>query len=193
MIAPRLTERHARIAIAGASGAGKTTLAKRIAAVHGLPRVELDALYYGPKWTRRPDVVVAARAALAGPRWVTEWQYEEVIPILAERADLVLWLDFPRVVTAASVVLRTALRRLHHEVLWAGNREGSLSSALWNRHHILRYAFSGGGKRLRDSLVPALHGSAEIWRFTSTRQVSDWMQGEDGREIPAPARLRVVE
>jgi adenylate kinase family enzyme len=188
---PRLARRHARIAVAGASGAGKTTLAKRLAAAHDLRRIELDALYYGPNWTPKPNIALSARAALSAPRWVTEWQYDEVIPILAERADLVIWLDYPVALTATSVVLRTVLRRLHHEVLWAGNREGSLLSALWNPHHILRYAWSGGGKRLRASLAPALTGRPEVWRFTRPADVSEWIHAEQQRAA-ADVRLAAV-
>ena len=184
----RLGDRHARIAIAGASGAGKTTLAARLASVHGLPRVELDALYYGPGWTRRDDLEATARAALGGPRWITEWQYDEVIPLLAERADLVIWLDYPRRTTATSVLLRTALRRLHHEVLWAGNREGGLLSAVWNPHHALRYAVTTGGRRLRAQLAPVLDPARdrpEVWRFGSPAQLSAWTSSLLGAE---PAR-----
>ncbi|SDT80598.1 AAA family ATPase [Actinoplanes derwentensis] len=175
----RLTERHARIAVAGASGAGKTTLAARLARAHGLERVELDSLYYGPGWTRRDDLAQVAEAALSGPRWVTEWQYDEVIPLLTERADLVIWLDYPCHVTATSVVLRSWLRRIHHEVLWAGNREGGMLSVLWNPHHALRYAVTSGGRRLRDSLAPVLtpgRAGPQIWRFRTPAQLSDWVR-----------------
>lgn len=43
-----LPGRSGRVLVAGTSGAGKTTLARRTAAVLDIPHIELDALYHGP-------------------------------------------------------------------------------------------------------------------------------------------------
>jgi adenylate kinase family enzyme len=183
---PRLLLTHTRIAVAGASGSGKSTLAKRLAAMRGLPYVEMDALYYGSGWTPRANFSELADRHLCGEQWVTEWWYDEIIPLLVTRANLVIWLDYPLMLTATSVILRTLLRRLHHEVLWDGNREGGLLSALWNPHHALRYGLRGG-RRLRQSLAAAIkasHGRFEIWRFTTPAQVSDWILAEQRRNTP---------
>ena len=45
-----------RVVVAGISGVGKTTLARRLAAARGLRHVEVDALFHGPGWQRRPDL-----------------------------------------------------------------------------------------------------------------------------------------
>ncbi|WP_053543970.1 P-loop NTPase family protein [Corynebacterium deserti] len=81
-----------RIAVAGISGAGKTTLCIRIAEILGLPRGELDSLFRGENWTPRESFVDEVKDFTAGPRWVTEWQYPKVRPQIAERADTVVWL-----------------------------------------------------------------------------------------------------
>ena len=39
-----------RIVVVGTSGAGKTTLARRIAALLMLPHIELDAINWQPGW-----------------------------------------------------------------------------------------------------------------------------------------------
>lgn len=44
----RLDPPARRILIGAASGAGKTTLARRIQARTGLPHTEIDALFHGP-------------------------------------------------------------------------------------------------------------------------------------------------
>jgi adenylate kinase family enzyme len=81
-----LPRRPRRVLVAGASGAGKTTVAGRVAAVLGVPHVELDSLYHGPGWVPRPEFEADVYAFTAGPAWVTEWQYTKVRPLLAARA-----------------------------------------------------------------------------------------------------------
>jgi broad-specificity NMP kinase len=47
--------RPRRVLVAGISGAGKTTLARKLSARWGLARCELDALHHGPRLARRPE------------------------------------------------------------------------------------------------------------------------------------------
>jgi len=67
--------RPERVLIAGVTGSGKTTLARRIAQRCDLVHHEIDALYHGPNWTPRPEFLDDVRAFAATDRWVTEWQY----------------------------------------------------------------------------------------------------------------------
>jgi adenylate kinase family enzyme len=136
-----LPARPSRVLVAGTSGSGKTTLAARVAAVLGVPHTEIDALYHGPGWVPRPEFEDDVRRLVASPAWVTEWQYTPVRALLAERADLLVWLDLPAVVTAQQVVRRTLRRRLRREELWNGNLEPPLWTFLTDRDHIVRWAW----------------------------------------------------
>jgi adenylate kinase family enzyme len=62
--------------VAGVSGVGKTTLARRIAAVTGGPHTEIDALFHGPDWTPRPEFLADVHSLLRTDAWTTEWQYD---------------------------------------------------------------------------------------------------------------------
>lgn len=182
---PENGHRHARVAIAGATGSGKSTLARRLGHLYGLPYIEMDALYYGPGWSPREDFIAAAEVALAGDRWITDWQYEAVTPRILARAQLVIWLDYSLSVTLTSTLLRSCLRKLHHEILWAGNREGRLlsPSILWDRRHLLRYALRGRA-HVRRTLARALDHEGPVprlWRFESPAALSNWLQREQER------------
>jgi ABC-type iron transport system FetAB ATPase subunit len=60
-----------RIAVVGASGNGKTTIARALAARLGAPHVELDALHHGPNWSAPSAEEFRRRVAshLEGDAW----------------------------------------------------------------------------------------------------------------------------
>ncbi|MBW8763804.1 MAG: AAA family ATPase [Microbacterium sp.] len=119
-----------RVLIAGVTGSGKTTLARRVEDRWGLRHIEIDGLFHGPDWTPRPSFLDDVRAFAGEDRWVTEWQYTSkgTDDILAPRAQVVLWLDYPYRVVRARLIRRTASRQLLRTRLWNGNTERGLLS-----------------------------------------------------------------
>lgn len=114
-----------RVLVAGVSGSGKTTLSGRIGALWGLRHIEIDSLFHGANWTPRPEFLDDVRAFAAEDRWVTEWQYTSkgTDAILAPRAQLALWLDYPYRVVRGRLMRRTLARGILRRELWNGNRE----------------------------------------------------------------------
>lgn len=135
-----------RVLIAGASGAGKSTMARRLGAVLDLPYVEIDGLYHGPDWQPRASFVGDVERLAASERWVTEWQYGAVRDRLAARAELMVWLDYPRWRVMERVTRRTLRRRLLATELWNGNREPPLHTFFSDPDHIVRWAWRTHGK-----------------------------------------------
>lgn len=135
--------RPQRVLIAGVTGAGKTMFARRLAVAWELRQIEIDALFHGPNWTPRPQFLDDVRAFAAEERWVTEWLYSShgTLPILAPRAQLVIWLDYPYHVVRCRLLRRTLSRCLLRTRLWNDNRE----QPLWRlfardpRRNILRW------------------------------------------------------
>jgi adenylate kinase family enzyme len=170
--------RPQRILVAGVSGAGKTTLAGRVAAATGLPHTELDSLFHGPGWTPRPEFEDDVRALVATDTWVTEWQYTTARPLLLERADLLVWLDLPTHVVMRQVVRRTLSRRWRRTVLWNGNVEPPLWTVVRDDEHILRWAwrtrhkYRGLDRHLADD---APH--VALVRLRSRAEINRWVAG----------------
>lgn len=165
-----------RVLVAGLSGSGKTTLAARLAPLLGVPHVELDGLHHGPQWVPRPTFLDDVEALAARDAWVTEWQYSAARPLLAARADLLVWLDLPFRVSLARVVRRTLRRRVRGEVLWNGNVEPPLRTIFTDREHVVRYMVATRHKY--DTLVPdtlARHPRLTGVRLRSTAQVEEWV------------------
>ncbi|MEV5967143.1 AAA family ATPase [Kribbella sp. NPDC051952] len=136
-----LPERPRRVLVAGTSASGKTTLARAIGERLDLPHIEIDALFHGPDWTPRDTFVAEVEEFSSRPGWVTEWQYSSVRPLLAERADLMVWLDLSRAVVMRQVVRRTVRRSVRNQQLWNGNYEPPLRTVLTDPDHIIRWAW----------------------------------------------------
>jgi predicted kinase len=100
-----------RILIIGRTGSGKTTLGRELSATLGVPHVELDSLYFGPNFNTVPLSVLRERtsAAISGEHWVTDGNKSAVRDLVWPRADTIIWLDYPLVVS---------LWRLGKRALW---------------------------------------------------------------------------
>ncbi|MFI0349678.1 hypothetical protein [Actinomadura sp. 9N407] len=165
-----------RILVGGISGAGKTTMARRLAARFGLPCHELDALHHGPNWQPRAEFRSEVEQIARAPRWVTEDQYHSLLgDLLPARADVYIWLDLPRRTVMFRVIRRSVSRALTGRVLWNGNRE---SFRDWlDPEHPIRWAWSRHAvkrRRIHDRLSdrPGLM----VVRLTSARAVRTWLR-----------------
>lgn len=163
-----------RISVVGTSCSGKTTLARRIAAQHHIPHIELDAIYWLPQWTAQPieRFRSAVEAAAAEDAWVIDGNYSKVRDIVWGRATDVVWLNFPFHVVLWRAIRRTARRIVTQEELFAGNRETfrktflDRESILWwviRTHHRRMRTYSGllGGGRSYDFALHQIRGSRD--------------------------------
>lgn len=167
-----------RVIVAGTSGSGKTTLARQVATALDLPYFEIDALFHGSGWTRRPEFQTDVERLTAGDGWVTEWQYSDVRGLLAERADTMVWLDYPRALVMWRVTRRTLQRRFRREVMWNGNVEPPLSTFFTSKEHIVRWAWDTHlktGQRVTELLRAGTH--VNVVRLRSPREANAWLAG----------------
>jgi adenylate kinase family enzyme len=139
-----------RIVVIGTSGAGKTTLARRIASRFALPHIELGAINWQSGWrdlTRYDpqEFVRRVTEAIGAEAWVADGNYGLVRDSLWQRATHLVWLDYERPVIMARVIWRTFLRATLRTELWAGNRERWLH--MLRPSHPIRWAWSTWERR----------------------------------------------
>jgi adenylate kinase family enzyme len=98
-----------RVLILGCSGAGKSTFARQLGAMTGLPVVHLDQLYWQPGWVEpdRERWFSALRLALQCDAWILDGHFGSSISMRLEAADTVILFDFP-----ATICIRRVLTRV---------------------------------------------------------------------------------
>jgi adenylate kinase family enzyme len=169
-----------RILVYGVTGSGKTTLAARISAATGIPWHSVDDLTWEPGWVPLPADEQRQRIAAicAGDRWILDTAYWQWLAIPMARADLIVALDYPRLVSLTRLAGRTAKRIIDSKPICNGNRE-TLRTALSPDSLLVWHFRSFGRKRRRirnwvtDPSVP------QVVRMAMPRDTKAWLRSLD--------------
>jgi adenylate kinase family enzyme len=107
---PRIVAPFEKLLLIGCGGAGKSTLARRIAERTGLPPIHLDALYWAPGWQAMPRAQWhgLVKDLLRRPAWIMDGNYGDTLALRLAACDAVVFLD----VAPWRCLLRVVARRL---------------------------------------------------------------------------------
>src|SRR3954454_178754 len=169
-----------KIAVVGTTGAGKTTLARQIAARLGIPHVELDSLYWEAGWVAAPPGGFRERTlhALDRDTWVVDGNYSKVRDLTWGRAEVLVWLDYTFPVVFSRLTWRTLRRIVRNEELWHGNRE-SARKALLSSESIIVWQLRTHWSKRRDYssiLKCPEHAHLRVVRLRSPAQTRAWLR-----------------
>ena len=97
-----------RISIVGGSGSGKSTLCNILAKELNLPAIHLDAINFNANWVEidklERDKIISTKAE--DEKWIIDGNYNKTLKERFDRADLIIWLDYP-----TSTQLKGVLKR----------------------------------------------------------------------------------
>src|SRR5437879_10946074 len=135
-----------RLVVVGCSGSGKTTMAKALSRALGAPRIELDALNWGPNWLNRSvdatdEFVRRVAEAAAGEAWVIDGDYTKARAAVWPRATAFVWMDTPRRVVMRQVIWRSFSRAVSKTELWSGSGNKELFHKWLDKEHPIRWAW----------------------------------------------------
>jgi adenylate kinase family enzyme len=162
-----------RICVIGTSGSGKTTLGKALAQQLRLPFVDSDSFYWQAGWQPTSQAALQEKilAATSGQAWVFDGNYLSLRHFVWQRADTIVWLDFPLSVVLSRVCRRNICRIIRREQLWNGNREN------WRRAWSgVRHTWSTHqGKRSNYPEFLTEFPHLQIVHLRSSRQAKRWV------------------
>ena len=98
-----------KIAVVGISASGKSTFARSLASKLCLPLIHMDTIWWKPGWIELGEEEATKQIELitAGSEWIIEGYIPKTArPFVFERADRIIYLDYPGSVAARRYVQR---------------------------------------------------------------------------------------
>jgi adenylate kinase family enzyme len=121
---------HKRVYIIGNSASGKSSLASKLSKMLKIKSYDLDDFYWQKKFTkkRKPEQVEKlVKRVTKRKSWIIEGVYSSCVTCSLDRADLIIWLDYP----AHVIVWRLLKRQL--------KKKEKLASILDFLHYAIDY------------------------------------------------------
>ena len=163
-----------RIAIIGSGGAGKSTLARTIGEILGLPVIHLDKEYWRPGWIETPeqDWKVKVEELISGDEWVMDGNFGGTMEFRLAAAETVVFLDLPR-----GVCVRRVLKRLW---TYYGRTRPDMSKGCNEKFDLEFFAWVWNFQKKKKPGIEArlarLDKSKNIIRLSSTRDIDTFVE-----------------
>ncbi len=157
-----------KVLIIGCPGAGKSTFARRLQSLTGLPLYYLDRLWHRPDRTHitREEFDRTLAEWLARPAWIIDGDYSRTLQVRLEACDTVFFLDYPLEACLAGVENRR--NSLRPDMPWV---ETELNA------EFLQYILDFGRDQLPivTALLERYRGRRKIITFHSRAEADNYL------------------
>ncbi len=185
-----------RISVVGSSGSGKTYLARSLADRLRLPVHELDVFRWDPTGRELPyrEFVDLVETLAAQGEWIIDGHYRDVRHLIWQRAEMVVWLNYPLPVVALRLLGRF---RQKQRAPGAGRPASVLGAvdalsaappvgAAWRRRLSRLVRNLRERSEYRRLLHAPEYGALSVIELKSIRATRRWLEGLAPASEPAP-------
>jgi adenylate kinase family enzyme len=174
---------YKRVVVIGTTSSGKSTLANHIAKKFYLHFVELDALYWEENWTPAPILIFFERVenTVEEENWVIAGNYSSVRHIVWQRAQVIIWLDYPFHIVFWRLIRRMIHRVTTKELLWGKNVEkGWTHLKVWSPDSLIHWLFKTYWRRKKETpLLLSHYPHLRVIHFKHPREAEEWIHKVD--------------
>lgn len=155
-----------RISIVGISGSGKSTLANKLGKKLNIPVVHLDKYFWNADWTERysrEDFKKVSDEFSDKNEWIIDGNYKSSIEHRFERADIIIFLDYPK----WKSILRVLKRALNKNQPF-DKTDGAKEKVGW---HLIRYIIKYPVNEMRERINRYKNGR-EVYVIKNDREIN---------------------
>ena len=158
-------------------GSGKTSLARRISEISGIPWHSVDDLTWNPDWVPVPDDEQCQRIQdiVDEPEWILDTAYGKWIEIPLARAELIVGLDYPRWFSFQRLLRRAVSRAIDKKLVCNGNIE-SWRNMFSHDSILLWHLKSFSKKRARMRKWASQEVGPTVILFRNAKETEAWLQ-----------------
>ncbi|MBR2699655.1 MAG: adenylate kinase [Clostridia bacterium] len=158
-----------RALVIGCPGSGKSTFARRLREITGLPLYYLDRLYWNADRTvvSQDEFDRRLHAALRQDEWIIDGNYARTLEARLARCDTVFFLDYPAEVCLIGIADRRGIPR--EDMPWVETAEDLALTAFVRDFH----------DAVRPQIVQRLEraGGVKIHQFRSRTDAETYLKG----------------
>ncbi|EOR09728.1 AAA family ATPase [Acinetobacter sp. ANC 3926] len=171
------------INIIGTTGSGKSTLARQLAQKQQLQYIELDNLLWLDDWQESSNealflkLKIAMKNAAAG--WVIDGLYTRTTPMMMEKVDTVIWLDYPLHINLYRLTKRTFGRVISRKKLWEDSNNRESLKLMLSKESIFIWLIKSYPKNRRKYLALMQNPDyqhIQFIRLTSPKQAEKFLE-----------------
>ncbi|MCX6343917.1 MAG: topology modulation protein [Armatimonadetes bacterium] len=161
-----------RIMVIGSPGSGKSTFARELASITGMPLVHLDKHFWNAGWVETPkdEFYAWQREIVKDEMWIIDGNYGGSMDIRLERADMVINFELSKIVCSLSWLKRLATHVGRNRV---DMPKGCPEKLDWEFKKYIWDFPKTSGKRNRERLVR--YSELNVVTFKNRRETNSFL------------------
>lgn len=169
-----------RINVVGTSGCGKSTFSRKLSEILTIPYLEIDQIYWKKNWgtPTKEEFFGKLTMELEKKTWILDGNYSTAIPVKWKNVETVIWLDYPFYKIFFRGFVRSVIRAITKQELWAGTGNRESFKALFSKdsipHWIIK-TFRKNRKEYNKIILENKYPNIQFIRLTTKQNTEEFL------------------